>query len=212
MDKRTEMGGMAIRIHPTATIERDAMIGAGTQIWHEAQIRVNARVGEECILGKGVFIDSDVCIGDRVKIQNYSCIYHGSTIEDGVFIGPHVVLTNDRLPRAITPSGALKTGEDWRCEGARICYGASLGARSVILPGVTVGAWAMVGAGAVVTADVPPHGLVIGCPARLIGFVCACGIRRSSVEGRCPNCGWLPGEEYQEMRAPAVRGHLNVHA
>jgi acetyltransferase-like isoleucine patch superfamily enzyme len=208
----TETGSTSIRVHPTATIERDTMIGPGTQIWHEAQVRADARIGRECILGKGVFVDSGVQIGDRVKIQNYACIYHGSTIEDGVFIGPHVVLTNDRFPRAITPSGALKTAEDWRCDETRICYGASLGARSVILPGVTVGAWAMIGAGAIVTADVPAHGLVVGCPARLIGFVCACGIRRSSADGRCPTCGWLPVEDYEEMRAQTARGHLNAHA
>jgi UDP-2-acetamido-3-amino-2,3-dideoxy-glucuronate N-acetyltransferase len=212
MGSAAEMGGAAIRVHQTATVERDTTIGAGTQVWHEAQVRAHALVGQECILGKGVFIDSGVRIGNRVKIQNYACIYHGSTIEDGVFIGPHVVLTNDRLPRSITPSGALKTDADWRCEETRICYGASLGARSVVLPGITVGAWAIIGAGAVVTADVPAHGLVVGCPARLIGFVCACGIRRSSADGRCPECGWLPVEDYEEMRAPTTRGHLNVYA
>jgi acetyltransferase-like isoleucine patch superfamily enzyme len=210
MGEPTEIGG-TIHVHPTATIEGQTVIGAGTQIWHEAQVRPHARIGRQCVLGKGVFVDSGVQIGDRVKIQNYACIYHGSTIEDGVFIGPHVVLTNDRLPRAITPTGALKTDDDWRCGETRICYGASLGARSVVLPGVTIGAWALVGAGTVVTTGVPAHGLVVGCPGRLIGFVCACGIRRSSARERCPSCGWLPGEDYEEMRAWPVRGHLNVH-
>lgn len=193
------------RAHPTATIEPGATIGARTLIWHDVHVRAQAAIGRECILGKGVFVDSGVEIGDRVKIQNYACIYHGSTIEDGVFIGPHVVLTNDRSPRAITPSGALKTNDDWRCEQTHICHGASLGARSVILPGITIGAWAMIGAGAIVTANVPAHGLVVGCPARPIGLVCACGIRRAPADGRCPTCGWLPGEDYEEMRAATAR-------
>jgi UDP-2-acetamido-3-amino-2,3-dideoxy-glucuronate N-acetyltransferase len=199
-------------IHPTATIETGASIRAETRIWHHTHVREGAIIGRECILGKGVFIDRGVQVGDRVKIQNYACLYHGSVIEDGVFIGPHVVLTNDRLPRAITPLGALKTDDDWQCGETRIGRGASLGAGAVILPGVTIGAWAMVGAGAVVTADVPPHGLVVGNPARLIGSVCACGNRRAPADGRCPICGWHAPERYEEMRAPRGDTHLNHHA
>ncbi len=201
-----------LRVHSTATVESGAVIGTHTRIWHQAQVRMNAIVGRECIIGKGVFIDCDVRVGDRVKIQNYACLYHGSVVEDGVFIGPHVVLTNDRLPRAITPAGTLKSDDDWQCGETRIRYGASLGARSVILPGVTVGAWALVGAGAVVTEDVPPHGLVVGCPARLIGFVCACGNRRARADGRCPKCGWEPDEHYEEMRSLFGDAHMSAHA
>lgn len=206
------MTGDSVTIHPSATIEADVVIGARTRIWHDAQIRQRATIGQECILGKGVFIDLGVQVGDRVKVQNYACLYHGSIIEDGVFIGPHVVLTNDRLPRAITPTGMLKTDDDWRCDTTRICRGASLGARAVILPGVTVGEWAMVGAGAVVTKDVPPHGLVVGCPARVIGFVCACGVRRAPTEGCCPICGWDPVEHSEEMRALSSGAQRNIYA
>lgn len=212
MEASLEMVGGSITIHPSATVEAGAVIGLYTRIWHDAQVREAAAIGRECIVGKGAFVDRGVRIGDHVKIQNYACLYHGSVIDDGVFIGPHVVLTNDRLPRAITPLGALKTDDDWQCEETHICRGASLGARAVILPGVTVGVWAMVGAGAVVTADVPPHGLVIGCPARLIGYVCACGNRRAPADGRCPSCGWGAPEHYGEMRTPRGDAQVNCDA
>jgi UDP-2-acetamido-3-amino-2,3-dideoxy-glucuronate N-acetyltransferase len=199
-------------IHPTAMIETGAIVRAETRIWHQTHVREPAIIGRECILGKGVFIDRGVRVGDRVKIQNYACLYHGSIIEDGVFIGPHVILTNDRLPRAITPLGVLKTDDDWQCGATRIGTGASLGAGVVILPGISVGAWAMIGAGAVVTADVPPHGLVVGNPARLIGSVCACGNRRAPADGPCPTCGWDAPEQYEEIHVAARHMRLNHHA
>ncbi len=179
-----------IRIHPTAEVSPDAIIGDGTGIWHQCQVREGAHIGEQCILGKNVYVDFGVHIGNRVKIQNNCSVYHGVTIEDGVFLGPHVVLTNDRYPRAINPDGTLKGADDWVVSPTRICYGAAIGARTVILPGITVGRFAMVGAGAVVTRDVPAHGLVVGNPARLIGYVCACGRRlRVSDEGlTCEGC------------------------
>ena len=211
MEAPAAIGG-PVTVHPTATVETGAVIGTETRVWHHAQVREAAIIGRECILGKGVFVDRGVRVGDRVKIQNYACLYHGSVIEDGVFIGPHVILTNDRLPRAITPLGALKTDDDWQCGETRIGMGASLGAGAVILPGVTIGAWAMVGAGAVVTADVPPHGLVIGTPARLIGSVCACGNRRAPADGRCPTCGWHAPECSEEMRTPHGDARLNHYA
>ncbi|HMT20329.1 MAG TPA: N-acetyltransferase, partial [Promineifilum sp.] len=100
-------------VHPTADLSPKASIGRGTRIWHQAQIREGARIGTDCIIGKGVYIDFDVVIGNMVKIQNYVSVYHGSTVEDGVFLGPYVCLTNDKRPRAITPEGALKREEDW---------------------------------------------------------------------------------------------------
>jgi acetyltransferase-like isoleucine patch superfamily enzyme len=134
-------------------------------------------LGQNCIIGKGVFIDSGVAVGNRVKIQNHVSIYHGVTIEDGVFVGPHVCFTNDLNPRAINVDGSLKTGADWLVSQTLVRYGASLGANSTIVCGVTIGTWAMVGAGSVVTRNVPAYGLVIGNPARLRGFVCPCGQR-----------------------------------
>ena len=168
---------MAVFVHPTAEVDREALIGAGTKIWHLAYVRAGARLGEECIIGRGVFIDVNVTLGNRVKVQNYVSIYEGVTIEDGVFVGPHVVFTNDKLPRAVNPDGTLKSADDWTITRTLVREGAALGANSTIVCGVTIGRWAMIGAGAVVTHDVPDFGLVVGNPARLIGFVCKCGQR-----------------------------------
>jgi len=171
-----------VYIHPTAEVSTQAQLGAGTRIWHHAQVREGVRMGSQCIVGKGTYIDFDVHIGDNVKIQNYSLLYHGATVEDGVFIGPRVCLTNDKMPRAITPDGALKGTDDWEVGPIVVRYGASLGAGSLVLPGVTIGRFAMVGAGAVVTRDVPDFGLVVGQPARLVGYVCRCGQRLTQTE------------------------------
>ncbi|MGD8624503.1 MAG: N-acetyltransferase [Anaerolineae bacterium] len=166
-----------VYIHPTATVSPQAEVGGGTQIWHQAQIREGARLGNNCIVGKGAYIDFDVEVGSNVKIQNYALLYHGAMVEDGVFIGPRACLTNDKVPRAITPDGTLKGTDDWQAGRIVVRYGASLGTGVIVLPGVTIGRFAMVGAGAVVVHDVPEHGLVLGQPARLAGYVCRCGRR-----------------------------------
>jgi UDP-2-acetamido-3-amino-2,3-dideoxy-glucuronate N-acetyltransferase len=185
------------KIHSTADVSPDAEIGEDTQIWHQAQVREGVKIGSECILGKGVYIDRDVQIGDRVKIQNYSCIYHGVTIEDGVFVGPHVVFTNDRFPRAVTPEGELKGDADWEVSEVLVKTGASIGANTVVLPGVTIGRYAMVGAGSVVTRDVLDHAVVFGNPALQWDFACRCGRPLISAgDGwACPACGrrYRPG-------------------
>ncbi len=154
--------------------------------------------GKTASISKGVYIDAGVVLEDNVKVQNYVSIYHGVIIEDGVFIGPHVCFTNDLFPRAVNPDGALKTADDWTVVETRIRRGALLGPNSTIRCGVTIGEWAMVGAGSVVTRDVPPYGLVYGNPARLHGFVCPCGARlreekreEERVLARCPRCGAL---------------------
>lgn len=179
-------------IHPSAEVSPQATIGPGTRIWHQAQVRERATLGTNCIVGKGAYIDFDVVIGDNVKIQNGVYVYHGVTVQDGVFLGPGVILTNDKLPRAINPDGSLKSDADWQVSPTLVKRGASIGAASVVLPGVTVGEFAMVGAGAVVTRDVPDHGLVYGNPARLQGYVCRCGRPLSMVQDGvwfCPACG-----------------------
>ena len=184
-----------IRIHPTADISPHAQIGDGAQIWHQAQVREGASIGRNCIVGKGVYIDFDVYIGDNCKLQNGAFIYHGATLADGVFVGPGAILANDRQPRAINPDGSLKAADDWLVGSIQVGFGASIGAGCIILPGVSIGRFAMTGAGAVVTRDVPDHGLAIGAPARLAGYVCSCGARLAIEEtpagrrGRCTACG-----------------------
>jgi acetyltransferase-like isoleucine patch superfamily enzyme len=162
-------------IHPTAEVSPQAQVGPNTHIWNEAQVREGAVIGADCNIGKGVYIDKDVVVGNKVKIQNRASLYRGVTIEDGVFIGPHVSFTNDRYPRSITPEGRVRTEDDWEPEPTLVRYGASIGAGSVIILGVTIGRWAMVGAGSLVTRDVPDHALVKGSPARVTGYVCSCG-------------------------------------
>lgn len=174
-------------VHPTAQIEDGAQIGEGTRVWHYCHIRQNARIGAECVLGRGVFIDSAVQIGQRVKIQNYVSVFHGVTIENGVFIGPHVCFTNDLFPRAVNRDMTLKGETDWTLTTTHIGDGASIGANATIICGISIGRWAMVGAGSVVTRDVPEYGLVVGNPARMIGYVCACGRRKATLEA-AQNC------------------------
>jgi acetyltransferase-like isoleucine patch superfamily enzyme len=174
VDGRREHG-LIVAVHPTAEVSPSAEIGPGTHVWHQAQIRERARLGANCIVSKGVYIDFDVQVGSNVKIQNGAFLYHGCTIEDGVFIGPGVCLTNDKRPRAINADGSLKGNDDWEVGRITVRIGASLGTGSIILPDVTIGRFAMVAAGAVVSKDVPDYGLVVGVPARIVGFVCACG-------------------------------------
>jgi UDP-2-acetamido-3-amino-2,3-dideoxy-glucuronate N-acetyltransferase len=179
-------------IHPTAEVSPQATVGPGTCIWHQAQVRERARLGANCSVGKGAYIDFDVTIGSNVKIQNGAYVYHGVTLEDGVFLGPGAILTNDKAPRAINPDGTVRGDADWEVSPVLIKRGAAIGAGAVVLPGVTVGEFAMVGAGAVVTREVPAHGLAYGNPARLHGYVCGCGAKLPSSDNgkwRCAACG-----------------------
>ncbi len=181
-----------VQIHPSAEVSPEASIGPGTRIWNQAQVREGVQIGPNCIVGKGVYIDVGVVIGSDVKIQNNALLYNGVTIDDGVFIGPGACLANDRIPRAITPGGDLKTTEDWTRGEIHVRYGASIGAGAIILPDVTIGQFAMVGAGAVVTHDVPDYRLVMGVPARFIGYVCRCGgqLQKTRSGWNCPACDW----------------------
>jgi acetyltransferase-like isoleucine patch superfamily enzyme len=178
-------------IHPSAEVEEGARVGANTRIWHYAHVRSGAVIGDDCILGHSVYVDCGVVVGSRVKLENRVSLFRGVTLEDGVFVGPHTTFTNDKHPRAITRSGQLASEEDWTAVGTLVKYGASIGAGAVILPGVTIGRWAMVGAGALVSRDVPDHGLVVGHPARLAGYACKCG-QSLSCDGNvwtCAECG-----------------------
>jgi acetyltransferase-like isoleucine patch superfamily enzyme len=187
------------RIHASADLEPDVSVGPRTSIWHRVQVRIGARIGAECVVGRDAFIDEGVEIGDRVKIQNAALVYRGVTVEDGVFIGPNAILTNDRYPRSITASGELARVDDWVVSPIRLRTGCSIGAGAVVVAGLTIGRFATVGAGAVVTHDVPDHALVAGNPARRLGWVCACGRRLVDASGRpvggehrgpaaCPSC------------------------
>ncbi len=189
----------ATTIHPTAEISPEAQVGEGTQVWHHAQVREGARIGARCTLGKGVYIDRDVVVGDRCKIQNRASLFHGVRLADGVFVGPHAVFTNDRFPRAVNGDGTLKTEDDWEAGTIVVREGASIGAGAVILPNVTIGAWAVIAAGAVVTSDVRDHALVKGNPARFAGWGCSCGRPVTMSEARewyCEHCrrAWRFGE------------------
>ena len=183
-------------VHPTAEVSPLATIGQGTRIWHHAQVREWARIGQNCVLGKGIYVDHDVQIGDNCKLQNGALIYVGATLEDGVFVGPGACVANDRYPRAINPDGTPRTEADWQPGAVLVKHGASLGAGAVIVPDAVIGEWAMVAAEAVVTGNVPTHGLVQGVPARLSGFACRCGHRLAVADDsgplwqmRCARCG-----------------------
>ena len=175
-------GGMEPLIHPTAVVEDGADIGGGARVWHFVHVRAGAHVGARTILGKSVYVDRDVSIGNDCKIQNSVSVYAGVTLEDEVFVGPSAVFTNDPHPRASTSA--------WEVVPTLVRRGASIGANATILCGVTIGAYAMVGAGAVVTSDVEPHRLVVGAPARPVGWVCRCGHRVPAGPGSsCEACG-----------------------
>lgn len=150
-------------IHPTANVSDKAVIGAGTKVWINVQIREQAQVGEGCILSKDVYIDHAVKIGARCKIQNSVSVYHGVEIGDDVFVGPNACFTNDKVPRAFN--------SDWQITPTRVENGASIGANATLVCGITIGEYAMVAAGSVVTRDVPPYTLVMGNPARAVGRV-----------------------------------------
>ncbi|PQZ91103.1 N-acetyltransferase [Arthrobacter sp. MYb227] len=177
-----------IHVEPSADVAFDAFLGAGTNIWHLAQVREKAVLGAECNVGRGAYIGPGVHLGDRCKIQNYALVYEPAVLADGVFIGPAVVLTNDLFPRAINPNGTLKTGDDWDLVGVNIETGASIGARAVCIAPLRIGKWATIAAGAVVTKDVPDYAVVAGVPAKRVGWVGEAGHPLAFVDGSwiCP--------------------------
>lgn len=194
---------MNVRIMPTAQVDESAELGAGTTVWELAQVREKARLGESCVVGRGAYVGTGVRIGDDVKLQNYALVYEPAVLGDGVFVGPAVVLTNDRNPRSVDPDGRQKRGGDWEAVGVTVDEGAALGARSVCVAPVRIGRWAMVAAGAVVTRDVPDFALVAGVPARQIGWVGRAGVRLTPDADepgvwRCPRTG----EAYVESSDP----------
>jgi UDP-2-acetamido-3-amino-2,3-dideoxy-glucuronate N-acetyltransferase len=166
-----------VRIVSSADVADSATIGSGSSVWHLAQVREDAKLGVNCIIGRGAYIGTGVTLGANCKVQNYALVYEPAVLEDGVFIGPAVVLTNDTYPRAINPDGSQKSAHDWEPVGVTIRTGAAIGARAVCVAPVTIGAWATVAAGAVVVKDVPDFALVAGVPARQLGWVGKAGVR-----------------------------------
>jgi acetyltransferase-like isoleucine patch superfamily enzyme len=177
--------------HPTAIVETE-QIGNGTKIWAYAHVMKNVSIGANCNIGDHCFIESGAVVGNNVTIKNGNMLFEGITLEDGVFVGPHVFFTNDRFPRSPRlPEAKIRyQNHDW-FSPTLIKYGATLGAAAIIIAGTTIGEFAMIGAGAVITKDVAPHALMIGNPGRLYGWVCKCGTRLNIKDDNavCPICG-----------------------
>jgi UDP-3-O-[3-hydroxymyristoyl] glucosamine N-acyltransferase len=176
-------------VSPTAVVATSADIALGVRVWDDSHVEADSVVGPETLIGRGVTIGVGVRVGARCKIQNGALVYGPAVLGCGVFIGPGAVLTNDTVPRAVTPDGAVKGSDDWRPSAVVVEHGASIGAGAVCVAPVHVGRWAMVAAGAVVTRDVVGHALVAGVPARRIGWVGRTGARLVRVDDqelRCP--------------------------
>ena len=169
--------------HESAFIDDGVEIGAGTRIWHYSHVMTGAKIGRNCVLGQNVFVGHDVCIGEGVKIQNNVSVYEGVELEDYVFCGPSMVFTN-----VINPRSGIERKHEF--QKTLVKQGATLGADCSVLCGITIGRYAFVGAGAVVTKDVPDYALVVGVPARITGWVCECGVKLKVNEkkGECPIC------------------------
>jgi acetyltransferase-like isoleucine patch superfamily enzyme len=190
-----------VYIHPTAVVDKTAKIGKGSKIWHFAHVRENAEIGRDCVFGHSVYVGKGVKIGNGVKLENRTTIYQGVRVENKVFVGPHVTFTNDPYPRSFST--------DWRIVETLVKNGASIGAGSVVICGVTIVEYAMIGAGSVVTNDIPSHALAYGNPAVVRGFVCKCGRRlkeekkkKDFILMKCLRCGEkykIPMQDYAKM-------------
>lgn len=205
--QRSTDGEEPYRCAPGADVDASARIGAGSAVWHLAQIREDAVIGRDCVIGRGAYIGSGVHLGDGCKVQNLALVYEPAELAEGVFIGPAVVLTNDHFPRAVNPDLSPKSAHDWEPVGVICEQGASIGARAVCVAPVRIGAWSLVAAGSTVTRDVPPHALVAGSPARRIGWVGRAGVPLETASDgtdawTCPATGqwYVPDERTGGLR------------
>lgn len=179
--------GAGVTVHPSATIDPGCTIGRGTRIWHYTHVMAGARIGEDCSLGQNVFVGRDVTIGRNAKIQNNVSLYEGVVLEDDVFCGPSMVFTN-----VINPRSHVSRKSEFRT--TRVGRGATIGANATVLCGHTIGRYAFIGAGAVVTRDVPDYALVVGNPGRVSGWMCHCGVKLAPgstppAQASCAACG-----------------------
>ncbi|MGV1003188.1 MAG: acyltransferase [Candidatus Nanopelagicales bacterium] len=201
MTEQTDRAG--VRIAPTADVADSAEIGPGSAIWHLAQIREGAVLGESVGVGRGAYVGPEVRIGDNCKLQNYALVYEPAVLEAGVFVGPAAVFTNDHYPRAVNPDGSFKSGHDWTPVGVTCLEGASIGARAVCVAPVTIGRWALVAAGSTVIRDVPDFALVVGSPARRIGWVGRAGVPlrpgETPDEWVCPQTGAMYRQTAEDL-------------
>jgi UDP-2-acetamido-3-amino-2,3-dideoxy-glucuronate N-acetyltransferase len=192
-------------VHETADVAASAVIPASARVWHYAQVREDATLGENVIVGRGAYIGTGVRVGDNCKIQNYALVYEPATLAAGVFIGPAVVLTNDHFPRAVNADGSPKSAHDWEPVGVDVREGASIGASATCVAPVVIGRWALVGSGSVVITDVPDHAIVVGSPARRVGWAGRAGepLQRSEFEPGVWVCP-ATGTRYRESGADSL--------
>ena len=191
-----------VYVHPTAIVDKAASLGTGTKVWHFVHIMGNAKLGKDCVVADYVHVSNGVTIGNNVKLENRTTLYEGVTIQDQVFVGPHTTFTNDLYPRSIN--------QDWKITPTLVKKGSSIGAASVIVCGVTIGKYALIGSGSVVTTDVPDYALAYGNPARVRGFVCKCGKKLETKEKKqntvlmmCPFCKAdyeIPEKDYAQIQ------------
>jgi len=187
-----------VYVDSTAVVDETVVIGDGTKVWHFVHVRENAEIGRDCVLADFVHVGREVKIGNGVKLENRVTVYEGVKIEDRVFVGPHVTFTNDPYPRSFST--------DWKIVETLVKEGASIGAGAVVVCGVTIGEYALIGAGSVVTEDIPSHAVAYGNPAEVKGFACKCGKKLKEEEKKqefvlmkCPICGEkyrIPAENY----------------
>lgn len=194
---------MTIKVAQNASVSDGATISENASVWDFAQVREGAVVGENSIVGSYAYIDANVKIGKNCKIQNRALIYDPAVIHDGVFIGPGAILTNDKNPRSILGSGEVKSPKDWDKVGVEVLQGAAIGSGAICVAPVKIGKWALVGAGAVVTKDVKDYALVVGNPARQVGWVGKAGKRLETLDGQHFNCP-IFGTEYELINESLV--------